>query len=153
MLNELLARVQAHADDRNLGMHHGTLKRTVYSAEDILDGQSIAISIHFDRDTAWCIKMLADCEPTWAPVWRRKITEIDALAYDLAVYRRVYKHLVSTGMNAEGAIIVLSNERLVHVYKKHFEALRDLHERQHPKDTNLFEGAVCDIEILLSLKH
>ena len=147
MLNELLARVQAYADERQLKLHRGTLQRIVYSAQDILDGQHLAISIHFDRDRDALKEWFGKADKSWSGYYEREIDIINTLDYYLRTYHSLYKHLVEAHISKEHSLEILSDEKLLRKYEQTFKVLYDNAEEHD--DWRLLGNIVFDIAMVL----
>ena len=125
MLNELLARVQAYADERQFRCHRGAIQRVVYSVKDIVDGQYTALSIHFDRDRNALIEQFGKADKSWNGYFERKLDLIDTLDYDLHAYHSLYKHLVEAHITKDHALEIISDEKLLRKYEQMFKVLYD----------------------------
>jgi hypothetical protein len=147
MLNELLAKVQAYEDKRQLSMHRGKVERVVYSAKDIVDGQYLAISIHFDRDRDAYIEQLPELHKTWRHMYELKLDEIDSLAYDLYAYHALYKHMCESHLDKSYVLKILSDEELLDAYRGQLQVLRD---NAKPSEYRLtLENLLFDITMVL----
>ena len=150
MLNELLARVQAYADERQLSGHRGTIQRVVYSAQDIVDGQYIALSLHYDRDREALIERFGKVDKSWNSYYERKMDLIDTLGYDLYTYHSLYTDLVKAHITKARAIEILSNEKLLRKYEQMFKVLYDNAEEHD--EWQLLSNIVFDIAMVFECK-
>lgn len=146
MLNELLARVQAYADERQLNLHRGTIQRVVYSAQDIVDGQYTALSIHFERDRDVIYDKLGKIDKSWHVFYGHKLDTIRILEYDLHAYHSLYKNLLKTHITKARALEILSNEALLRKYEQMFKLLYD--NADEHDEWQLFGNIVFDIDMV-----
>ena len=152
MLNELLARVQAYADERQFSLHRGTIQRVVYSAQDIVDGQYLAIAIHFDRDREVLMERFGKVDNSWVEHLIDKIDHIDTLDYDLHAYHSLYTHLVEAHITKARAIEILSDEKLLRKYEQAFRTLYDAADEADNDYWNLLLNIVFDIDMVRECK-
>ena len=146
MLNELLAKVQAYEDERQLGLWRGKVERVVYSAKDIVDGQYLAISIHFDRDRDAYLERLPEMHKTWRHMCELELDEINSLAYDLYAYHALYEHMCDSHLDKSYVLKILSDEQLLDAYRGQIKVLCD-HAKASEYKISL-ENLLFDIDMV-----